>query len=200
MGVIILGDYTLLEEGGEGPRDRQAAAGAGRQRAARARRQRAGAEPIDGKGPIASDLAYPVEKIAPGIMRRRPISQPVQTGIMAIDAMIPIGPRPARADHRDRSTGKTTICIDTIISQAQLNRDAEARGDKDTARSTASTSPSARSSPRSRSLSPCSKKRRDARTRSSSRRRPPTPRRASISRRLPARRWANGSWTTAWTR
>ena len=88
-------------------------------------------EPLDGKGPIASDVAYPVEKIAPGIMRRRPISQPVQTGIMAIDAMIPIGRGQRELIIGDRSTGKTTICIDTIISQARLNREAEARGDKD---------------------------------------------------------------------
>ena len=88
-------------------------------------------EPIDGKGPIVSDVAYPVEKIAPGIMRRKPVSQPVQTGIMAIDAMIPIGRGQRELIIGDRSTGKTTICIDTIISQAKLNRDAEARGDKD---------------------------------------------------------------------
>src|SRR6516164_8485755 len=76
-------------------------------------------EPVDGKGPIASELAYPVEKIAPGIMRRRPIGQPVQTGIMAIDAMIPIGRGQRELIIGDRSTGKTTICIDTIISQAR---------------------------------------------------------------------------------
>ena len=78
-----------------------------------------------------SELAYPVETIAPGIMRRRPISQPVQTGIMAIDAMIPIGRGQRELIIGDRSTGKTTICIDTIISQARLNREAEAAGDKD---------------------------------------------------------------------
>ena len=87
-------------------------------------------EPIDGKGPIASDVAYPVE-IAPGIMRRKPVSQPVQTGIMAIDAMIPIGRGQRELIIGDRSTGKTTICVDTIISQARLNRQAEAAGDKD---------------------------------------------------------------------
>jgi len=64
-------------------------------------------------------------------MRRRPISQPVQTGIMAIDAMIPIGRGQRELIIGDRSTGKTTICIDTIISQARLNREAEAAGDKD---------------------------------------------------------------------
>ena len=59
------------------------------------------------------------------------MSQPVQTGIMAIDAMIPIGRGQRELIIGDRSTGKTTICIDTIISQARLNREAEARGDKD---------------------------------------------------------------------
>src|SRR5205085_2724901 len=88
-------------------------------------------EPLDGRGPVNSDDAYPVEKVAPGIMRRRPISQPVQTGIMAIDAMIPIGRGQRELIIGDRSTGKTTICIDTIISQARLNREAEARGDND---------------------------------------------------------------------
>ena len=87
--------------------------------------------PLDGKGPIASDTAYPVEKLAPGIIRRRPVSQPVQTGIMPIDAMIPIGRGQRELIIGDRSTGKTTICIDTIISQARLNKAAEAAGDKD---------------------------------------------------------------------
>jgi F-type H+-transporting ATPase subunit alpha len=88
-------------------------------------------QPLDGKGPIASDVAYPVEKIAPGIIRRSPVRQPVQTGIMPIDAMIPIGRGQRELIIGDRSTGKTTICIDTIISQARLNQAAEAAGDKD---------------------------------------------------------------------
>ena len=67
--------------------------------------------------------------MAPGIIRRRPVGQPVQTGIMAIDAMIPIGRGQRELIIGDRSTGKTTICIDTIISQARLNRAAEAAGD-----------------------------------------------------------------------
>ena len=111
-------------------------------------------EPLDGKGPIASDVAYPVEKLAPGIIRRRPISQPVQTGIMAIDAMIPIGRGQRELIIGDRSTGKTTICIDTIISQARLNtRRRGRRRHAATGRSTASTSRSARSSRRSRASS-----------------------------------------------
>ena len=86
-------------------------------------------EPLDGKGPIASDVVYPVEKLAPGIIRRQSVSQPVQTGIMPIDAMIPIGRGQRELIIGDRSTGKTTICIDTIISQARLNKAAEAAGD-----------------------------------------------------------------------
>jgi len=129
VGVIILGDYTTLEEGGEvraTGKLLQVPVGKG----LLGRVVNVLGEPIDGKGPIASEVAYPVEKIAPGIMRRRPISQPVQTGIMAIDAMIPIGRGQRELVIGDRSTGKTTICIDTIISQARLNREAEASGDK----------------------------------------------------------------------
>ena len=88
-------------------------------------------EPIDGKGPIKSDKTYPVEKIAPGVIRRRSVNQPVQTGIMPIDAMIPIGRGQRELIIGDRGTGKTTICIDTIISQARLNKAAESAGDKD---------------------------------------------------------------------
>src|ERR1700758_3119040 len=69
--------------------------------------------------------------MAPGIIRRHGVGQPVQTGIMAIDAMIPIGRGQRELIIGDRSTGKTTICIDTIISQARLNKAAEAAGDKD---------------------------------------------------------------------
>jgi F-type H+-transporting ATPase subunit alpha len=88
-------------------------------------------QPVDGKGPISSSVSYPVEKIAPGIIKRKSVSQPLQTGIMAIDAMIPIGRGQRELIIGDRSTGKTTIGVDTIISQARLNRAAEAAGDKD---------------------------------------------------------------------
>jgi F-type H+-transporting ATPase subunit alpha len=130
VGVIVLGDHTCLREGDEvraTGRLLQVPVGMG----LLGRVVNTLGEPVDGKGPIASQLSYPVEKIAPGIMRRRPISQPVQTGIMAIDAMIPIGRGQRELIIGDRSTGKTTICIDTIISQARLNRDAAAAGDRD---------------------------------------------------------------------
>jgi F-type H+-transporting ATPase subunit alpha len=130
VGVIILGDYTQLEEGGEARTTGkllQVPVGKG----LLGRVVNTLGEPIDGKGPIRSDVAYPVEKMAPGIIRRQSVNQPVQTGIMAIDAMIPIGRGQRELIIGDRSTGKTTICIDTMISQARLNRAAEEAGDKD---------------------------------------------------------------------
>jgi F-type H+-transporting ATPase subunit alpha len=84
-------------------------------------------QPIDGKGPIKTDTTYPVEKIAPGIIKRRSVSQPVQTGIMAIDAMIPIGRGQRELIIGDRATGKTTIAIDTIINQARINKAGEGK-------------------------------------------------------------------------
>ena len=79
-------------------------------------------QPLDGKGEIKSEESYPVEKIAPGIIKRKSVSVPVQTGIMAVDAMIPIGRGQRELIIGDRSTGKTTIAIDTIISQAKQNK------------------------------------------------------------------------------
>src|SRR5262244_169127 len=128
VGVIILGDYTQLEEGGEARttgRLLQVPVGKG----LLGRVVNVLGEPVDGKGPIKTDTTYPVEKIAPGIISRRSVDQPVQTGIMAIDAMIPIGRGQRELIIGDRATGKTTICIDTIISQARLNKAAEAAGD-----------------------------------------------------------------------
>lgn len=86
-------------------------------------------QPIDGKGPVQSSELYPVEKIAPGIIQRRSVSQPVLTGIMAIDSMIPIGRGQRELIIGDRATGKTTVALDTIISQARANRAAELSGD-----------------------------------------------------------------------
>ena len=130
VGAIILGDYTKIEEGGEvrtTGKLLQVPAG----KALLGRVVDALGLPVDGKGPIKTDIAYPVEKIAPGIIRRRSVSQPVQTGIMAVDAMIPIGRGQRELLIGDRSTGKTTIGVDTIINQAKLNSAAEAAGDKD---------------------------------------------------------------------
>src|SRR6267142_2646141 len=129
VGVIVLGDYTQLKEGAEARTTGkllQVPVGKG----LLGRVVNVLGEPVDGKGPIKSDTTYPVEKIAPGIIRRQPVDQPVQTGIMAIDAMIPIGRGQRELIIGDRATGKTTICSDTMISQARLNRAAEAAGDK----------------------------------------------------------------------
>ena len=78
--------------------------------------------PLDGKGPVEAATYYPVEKIASGIISRQGVNQPVQTGILPIDAMIPIGRGQRELIIGDRSTGKTAIALDTIISQAQQNR------------------------------------------------------------------------------
>src|SRR5581483_6764849 len=129
VGAIILGDYTLVNEGQEvraTGKLLQVPVGKG----LLGRVVNMLGQPIDGAGPIKSDVAYPVEKIAPGIIRRRSVNQAVQTGIMPIDAMIPIGRGQRELIIGDRSTGKTTICIDTIINQSRLNRAAEAAGDK----------------------------------------------------------------------
>jgi len=130
VGAIILGEYTQIEEGSEvraTGKLLQVPVGKG----LLGRVVNILGQPIDGKGPLRSDTAYPVEKIAPGIIRRRPVSQPVQTGIMPIDAMIPIGRGQRELIIGDRATGKTTICIDTIINQARLNKAAEEGGDKE---------------------------------------------------------------------
>jgi F-type H+-transporting ATPase subunit alpha len=129
VGVIILGDYTELEEGDE-------VRGTGKLLQVPVGKGLLGrvvntlGEPLDGKGPVNSTEAYPVENLAPGIIRRDAVNQPLQTGIMPIDAMIPIGRGQRELIIGDRSTGKTTICIDTIINQARLNKAAEAAGDK----------------------------------------------------------------------
>ena len=129
VGVVILGDYTKLEEGAEvraTGKLLQVPVGKG----LLGRVVNTLGQPLDGRGPIPSNVSYPVEKLAPGIIKRRPVRQPVQTGIMPIDAMIPIGRGQRELIIGDRSTGKTTICIDTIINQARLNKVAESDHDE----------------------------------------------------------------------
>jgi len=128
VGAIVLGDYTHIKEGQQvrtTGKLLQVPAG----KALLGRVVDALGRPVDGKGPIAATAFYPVEKIAPGIIKRRSVNQPVQTGIMAIDAMIPIGRGQRELIIGDRSTGKTTLCIDTIINNARMNRAAQAAGD-----------------------------------------------------------------------
>src|SRR4026207_2063904 len=128
VGVIILGDYTRLEEGGEvrgTGKLLQVPVGTG----LLGRVVNTLGEPLDNKGPIVSQVMYPVEKLAPGIVRRKPVSEPVQPGIIPTAATIPIGRGQRELIIGDRATGKTAICIDTIISQARLNKAAEMSAD-----------------------------------------------------------------------
>src|SRR4249919_496302 len=130
VGVVILGDYTQLQEGDEvRTTGKLLKVPVGKSLLGRVVNTLG--EPLDGKGPIESNAFYPVEKLAPGIIRRSPVRQPMQTGIMAIAAMIPIGRGQRELIIGARSTGKTTISIDTISCQAVLNKAAEAAGDKD---------------------------------------------------------------------
>ena len=74
-------------------------------------------KPIDGKGPIDTDLTAPIEKVAPGVIERQSVDQPVQTGLKSIDAMVPIGRGQRELIIGDRQTGKTAVAVDTIINQ-----------------------------------------------------------------------------------
>jgi F-type H+/Na+-transporting ATPase subunit alpha len=116
VGVIIMGEYDDLEEGdmvrGTG---RIASVPVGQGLLARV--VSAAGLPIDGKGPIDATKTRPVERIAPNVVQRQPVDTPVQTGIKAIDAMIPIGRGQRELVIGDRQTGKTALCIDTIINQ-----------------------------------------------------------------------------------
>ena len=130
VGAIVLGDFTGISEGQEVKATGkllQVPVGKG----LLGRVTNALGQAIDGKGDIQSDTTYPVEKIAPGIVKRKSVDQPLQTGILAIDAMIPIGRGQRELIIGDRSTGKTTIGIDAIINQSRMNKAAEAAGDKD---------------------------------------------------------------------
>jgi len=120
VGCVILGDYSKLKEGDEASTTGKLLSvpvGMG----LLGRVVDAIGNPIDGKGPINSSEMYPVDQVAPGIIPRKSVDQPMQTGIMAIDSMIPIGRGQRELIIGDRSTGKTTIAIDTIINQAKIN-------------------------------------------------------------------------------
>jgi len=129
VGCVILGDVSQLKQGDEvATTGKLLSIPVGR--ALLGRVVDALGRPVDGKGPIDSKETYPVEKIAPGIIVRKSVSQPLFTGIMAIDSMIPIGRGQRELIIGDRGTGKTTICIDTIINQARINKVGLASGDK----------------------------------------------------------------------
>jgi F-type H+-transporting ATPase subunit alpha len=116
VGAVILGDYSKIVEGDEvrtTGRIIQVPVG----EALIGRVVDALGQPIDGKGPIATDRFRPVERIAPNVVTRKSVSVPVQTGIKAIDAMIPIGRGQRELVIGDRGTGKSAICLDTILNQ-----------------------------------------------------------------------------------
>jgi F-type H+-transporting ATPase subunit alpha len=116
IGVIILGDYTGIEEGDE-VRSTGRIASVPVGPALVGRVVNALGEPIDGKGPINTDKFRPIERIAPGVVMRQDVDTALQTGIKAIDSMIPIGRGQRELIIGDRQTGKTAIAIDTIINQ-----------------------------------------------------------------------------------
>lgn len=121
VGAIVLGDFSGIREGDEvraTGKLLQVPVGKG----LLGRVINALGQPIDGKGSVESTVNYPVEKIAAGVIKRKSVNQPVQTGIMAIDAMIPIGRGQRELIIGDRATGKTTVAIDTIINQANINK------------------------------------------------------------------------------
>jgi F-type H+/Na+-transporting ATPase subunit alpha len=116
VGVVLLGDYQELKEGDQCKRTgRIMSVPVGP--AVVGRVVNALGLPIDGKGPIASAEYYPIERLAPGVIDRKPVKEPLQTGLKAIDAMIPIGRGQRELIIGDRQTGKTAVAVDTIINQ-----------------------------------------------------------------------------------
>ena len=116
VGAVILGDYKLLAEGGSAKctgRILEVPVG----EALMGRVVDALGTPIDGKGEVQTDITAPVEKVAPGVISRKSVDQPVQLGIKAVDSMVPIGRGQRELIIGDRQTGKTAIAIDAIINQ-----------------------------------------------------------------------------------
>src|SRR5260370_31936856 len=116
VGAVMLGDYTNIKEGDEVKRTgRIMSVPVGEGMIGRV--VDALGNPVDGKGPIANKGFNAIERIAPGVVERQPVKEPLQTGIKAIDAMIPIGRGQRELIIGDRQTGKTTVALDTIINQ-----------------------------------------------------------------------------------
>ncbi len=120
VGVVLLGPSTGIKEGSIVKRtQRIASLKVGEQIVGRVVNTLG--EPIDGKGPIGGDLyEMPLERKAPGVIFRQPVTEPLQTGIKSIDAMIPVGRGQRELVIGDRQTGKTTVCIDTILNQKEF--------------------------------------------------------------------------------
>ena len=116
VGVVLLGEYREIKEGDTVKRT-------GRIMSVPVGEELVGrvvdplGRPLDGKGPIATKQRLPIERIAPGVVERQPVREPLQTGIKAIDSMIPIGRGQRELIIGDRQTGKTAIILDTIVNQ-----------------------------------------------------------------------------------
>ena len=118
VGAVVLGEYEHIKEGDEVKcTGRILEVPIGRELVGRV--VNALGQPIDGKGPINATLTAPIEKIAPGVIARKSVDQPMQTGLKAIDSMVPIGRGQRELIIGDRQTGKTSIAIDTMINQAR---------------------------------------------------------------------------------
>ena len=120
VGVVLLGEYTEIREGDQVKRTgriMEVPVGEGMI----GRVVNTLAQPVDGRGPIVADKSFPVERLAPGVVDRQPVKEPLQTGIKAIDSMIPIGRGQRELIIGDRQTGKTAVAIDTIINQKGQN-------------------------------------------------------------------------------
>jgi F-type H+-transporting ATPase subunit alpha len=116
VGLVLFGNTTLIKEGDQVKRTRKILqVPAGEELVGRV--VDALGRPIDGKGPIQTKTFYPVERIAPGIVDRQPVKEPLQTGVKAVDAMIPIGRGQRELIIGDRQTGKTAIAVDAILNQ-----------------------------------------------------------------------------------
>jgi F0F1-type ATP synthase alpha subunit len=120
VGSVLLGDYTHLREGDQVKRTGKIlSVPVGDAMIGRV--VNALGQPIDDKGPIASSENYPVERLAPGVVDRQPVREPMTTGLKAIDSMIPIGRGQRELIIGDRQTGKTAVALDTIINSAKNN-------------------------------------------------------------------------------
>src|SRR5699024_1978261 len=117
VGVIILGPFTDIKEGDEVKRTgRIMQVPVGEELIGRVVNSLG--QPIDGKGPVETSKTRPIESDAPGVMARKSVDEPLQTGIKAIDALVPIGRGQRELIIGDRQTGKTTVAVDTILNQA----------------------------------------------------------------------------------
>jgi F-type H+-transporting ATPase subunit alpha len=116
VGVVLLGEASAIKEGDEVKRTGKIMSVPVGQ-ALVGRVVSPLGEPIDGNGPINTTEFYPIERLAPGVVDRKPVKEPLQTGLKAVDAMIPIGRGQRELIIGDRQTGKTAVAVDTIINQ-----------------------------------------------------------------------------------